>query len=406
MTRTLVIGGGIAGAVSAMALAKAGFEPVLFEAYPASAEHRGTYLTVAVNGLSALHAVGALDSIRTVGCPSPRIAFYLGNGHLLNEVPVGGALPDGTTTRSVRRGDLQAILLEEVRRRGIPVFLGKRLETVEESPDGVTAHFSDGTSASGELLVGCDGVHSTVRRLIRPEYSQARYTGLVNIGGFTPSSRAELPPGEHRMMFGGRAFFGFVVATAGEVWWFANVGRRRAVTKHELQRITDAEWRGRLAGIFARDKGPTRALVEGSGPVTVTNSYQVDDLPVWHSARMVLVGDAAHAASPAAGQGASMAMEDAVELAKCLRDLPSRAEAFRAYEALRRPRARRVTVQGEHASRFKSVSPLRRRLRDRKLPAILAEHAAGTERSLAWIYRYRVDWETPVSVQPSDEALR
>ena len=92
------------------------------------------------------------------------------------------------------------------------------------------------------------------------------------------------------MTFGRRAFFGLAVAPGGEAWWFANLGRQHAVTVDELQRTTDADWRARLASTFARDKGPARAIVESSGPVTVTNSYEVDDLPVWHSARMVLAG--------------------------------------------------------------------------------------------------------------------
>ncbi|WP_324605664.1 FAD-dependent monooxygenase [Streptomyces ipomoeae] len=287
-------------------------------------------------------------------------------------------------------------MLDEVRRRDIPVLTGKRLKALDESAGGVTAYFSDGSSASGDLLVGCDGVHSTVRRLILPEFATAPYTGLINIGGFTPAAGLGLAPGEHRMMFGRRAFFGCAVEPGGDVWWFANVGRKQAVNRDELEQISDAQWRARLAGVFARDRGPARDVIRNSGPVTVSNSYEVDDLPVWHTARVVLAGDAAHAASPAAGQGASMAMEDAVVLAQCLRDLPSPEEAFRTFQELRRPRARRVTAQGARASKFKAVGPVKRRIRDRKLPALLAGHAASGEHSLAWIYEHRVSWDTRV----------
>jgi 2-polyprenyl-6-methoxyphenol hydroxylase-like FAD-dependent oxidoreductase len=398
MTRVLIVGGGIAGAVTAMALAKAGLDPVVYEAYETTPEHLGTYLTVAVNGLSALGAVDALDVVNGVGFPAPTIAFYLGDGRMLSEIQVGGLLADGTTTRSVRRGDLHTRLLDEVRRRGIPVHQGKRLKSLTEKAGGVTAFFSDGSSAVGDLMVGCDGVHSTVRRLLFPDSAAARYTGLINIGGFTPQAGLDLAPGEHRMMFGRRAFFGCAVDPVGDVWWFANIGRKKAVDKSDLERVSDAQWRGRLAEVFSRDRGPARAVVQGSASVTVSNSYEVDDLPVWHSARVILVGDAAHAASPAAGQGASMAMEDAVVVAKCLRDLPSAEDAFKEFQRLRQPRARKVTVQGARASRFKAVGPVRRRVRDRKLPALLSGHAAGGEHSLAWIYEHRVDWDTPVKV--------
>lgn len=403
MTRTLIIGGGVAGAVTALALAKAGYEPELYEAYETSPEHRGSYLTVAVNGLSALYAVDAVDVVNAIGFAAPSIAFYLGDGRKLNEVKVGGSLPDGTATRSVRRGELHARLLHEVRRRGIPVHTGKRLKALDEKPGGVTAYFADGTSASGDLLIGADGVHSTVRRLILPEFAVAPYTGLINVGGFSPAAGLGFAPGEHRMMFGRRAFFGCAVDPSGDVWWFANLGRKEAVTRDDLERVDDARWKSKLAGVFGRDKGPARAVVAASGPVTVSNSYEVPDLPVWHTSRIVLAGDAAHAASPAAGQGASMAMEDSVVLAQCLRDLPTPEAAFRTFQELRQPRARKVTAQGARASKFKAVGPIQRRVRDRKLPALLAGHASGGEHSLAWIYEHRVSWDTRVGTPAPEE---
>jgi len=108
---------------------------------------------------------------------------------------------------------------------------------------------------------------------------------------------------------------------------------------------------------------------------------------------MVVIGDAAHATSPSSGQGASMAIEDAVVLAKCLRDLPTTAEAFTAYEALRRNRVERVVAHGARSSNLKAAGPLARRLRDLMLPLFLARVAAKSAKSLAWMHRYHVDWE-------------
>lgn len=89
-----------------------------------------------------------------------------------------------------------------------------------------------------------------------------------------------------------------------------------------------------------------------------------------------------------------MAMEDAVLLAKCVRDLPG--NAFAAFQELRQARAERVVAQGARSSKFKAVNPLARIIRDRKLPAILRGHSQGGEHSLAWIHGYRVDWSEPV----------
>ena len=112
---------------------------------------------------------------------------------------------------------------------------------------------------------------------------------------------------------------------------------------------------------------------------------------------MVIVGDAAHAASPASGQGASMAIEDAVVLARCLRDLPHIQQAFAAYEQLRRERVERVVAQGARSSSGKAVGPIARVLRDLMLPVILKRFASSGEKSLAWMYGYHIDWDEKVA---------
>jgi 2-polyprenyl-6-methoxyphenol hydroxylase-like FAD-dependent oxidoreductase len=396
MRRALIIGGGVAGPVTAMALAKAGFEPIVYEAHATPPADLGTYLTVAVNGLSALAALDAHGVVCEAGFPTKTIVFFLGNGKRLADVTVGGELPDGTVTHTLKRSALHAALAAEAVRRGIAFERGKKLVDVQESADGVTARFADGSTAMGDFLVGCDGVHSTVRRLIDPTAPPARYTGLLNVGGFTAAGSVPLEPGTYHMIFGKRAFFGYTVSPAGEVWWFANPGESRELSTKDLQAITGDEWRRRLTRLYAADAGPAAEIIRSTtGPIVASSSYEIATLPVWHTERMVVAGDAAHAASPAAGQGASMAMEDAVILAQCLRDRPTPGAAFAEFERLRRDRVERVTAQGARSSAFKAVGPLKRRLRDRKLPSILRGHAEGGEHSLAWIHGHRVEWPEP-----------
>jgi FAD-dependent urate hydroxylase len=120
-------------------------------------------------------------------------------------------------------------------------------------------------------------------------------------------------------------------------------------------------------------------------------------VPTWHEGPMVIVGDAAHATSPASGQGASMAIEDAVVLAKCLRDVPDIQQAFVAYEQLRRERVERVVAQGARSSSSKAAGPIARVLRDLMLPVILKRVASSGERSLAWVYDHHIDWDEKVA---------
>jgi 2-polyprenyl-6-methoxyphenol hydroxylase-like FAD-dependent oxidoreductase len=112
---------------------------------------------------------------------------------------------------------------------------------------------------------------------------------------------------------------------------------------------------------------------------------------------MVLVGDAVHAASPASGQGASMAFEDAVTLALCLRDRPSPAEAFAAYERLRRRRVEAVVARGKRAGDAKAPGPVGRWIRDRLVMPLVAAsmNRAGSTRD-AWLTGHHIDWDSPV----------
>ncbi|PXY51673.1 FAD-dependent oxidoreductase, partial [Virgibacillus profundi] len=105
-------------------------------------------------------------------------------------------------------------------------------------------------------------------------------------------------------------------------------------------------WKRYATGFFAEDGTSMADLVRSTAPgdIVVSNAYDVPSTPRWWRDSMVLAGDAAHAASPAAGQGASMALEDSVTLAKCLRDLPTIEVALTAYEGLRRDRVEQLVA--------------------------------------------------------------
>ena len=395
--KVLIIGGGVAGPVSAMALQRSGMDSVVYEAYAGGADEAGAFLTFASNGLDALRTINAHYLVLAEGFPTPRMEIKSGTGKHLGTVPNGGMLPDGTVSQTLKRADLYRALRDEAVRRGARIEYGKRLADAGSTPDGgVAARFEDGTEAEGDLLIGADGIHSRTRRIIDPSAPGARYVPVLNIGGYARGVHAPAEPGTFRMIFGKRAFFGYAVHPSGEVWWFANPPRPVEPTRAELAAIGTEHWKKMLTDLFAEDDTPAVEIINHTpGELSGWATYDLPSVPTWHRESMVIVGDAAHATAPSSGQGASMAIEDAVVLARCLRDLSDTEQAFASYERLRRARVERIVAHGARTSNNKAAGPVGRVLRDLMMPMVLKRVANGG--SLAWMHDYHINWNEKVA---------
>jgi FAD-dependent urate hydroxylase len=396
-TRTaIVVGGGIAGPVAAMALARAGIEATVFEAYDSTAEGVGGGLSIAPNGLNALGVLDAEHLITEIGDPMRAIVMHSWTGKKLAEFG-GEPAPGLPTMQFVWRPDLYRVLYEEARRRGISVVHGKRVVSVTETPDAVTAHFADGTAATADVLLGADGIRSTVRRLIDPAAPEPRYAGLLNFGARVAATGLPSTAGKMHMTFGRRAFFGWAVSDDGSGGWFVNLPSKDFVPLDAMRAVPADEWLRRLRETFAGDRTDAAALIGRTRPeelLVVGPMEDVPRVPTWHRGRMVLIGDAAHATSPSSGQGASIAIESAVQLARCLRDLPHD-EAFPAYEDLRRARVERIIAAGARSNSDKAAGPVARVLRDLLMPVAMKLLAKPAK--MAWQFGYTIDWDAPVA---------
>jgi FAD-dependent urate hydroxylase len=398
--KVLIIGGGIAGPAAALALQKAGIDSVIYEADPVTAHGVGTFLTVATNGLDALRILDAAQPVIDASFPTPSITLRSYTGKNLGSNSTGWALADGTPSHTIRRSDLYRVLHEETQRRGIPVELGKRLVAAEETANGVRASFADGSSAEGDLLIGCDGIHSAVRSVIDPAAPAPKYLGLINIGGYASGVSVQSGPGSYEMIFGKHAFFGYAMDPSGDVWWFANVPQADEPGRGEVEAIDPEEWRKRLLGLYAEDAGPAVALIEATPQVSPASPIQVmPHLPTWHRGRMIVIGDASHAPSPTSGQGASMSIEDGVFLAQCLRDIPSYDAAFSHFEAARRNRIETIIKWAARISSSKAAGPVGRTIRDAVMPVFMK--MAAKNPSMKLIYGYHLDWGQRIGGEPA-----
>ncbi|MEV0533627.1 NAD(P)/FAD-dependent oxidoreductase [Kitasatospora sp. NPDC050463] len=384
----LVIGGGIAGPVAAMALRRAGIEAAVYEAYDSTADGAGGGMTIAPNGQNALDAIGAGDLLRAIGTPVTAMGLRSWTGKHLARFAPPSRLP---SLQFVWRADLYRAIYDEAERRSVPIHHGTRLTGTTDLDSGVTAHFADGTQASADVLIGADGIRSTVRSLIDPAAPQPHYAGLVCFGARMHRSGLPSTDGVMYMCFGKRAFFGYQVFDDSSAVWFVNLPHVRPMTVAEAQAIGAEEWKRTLRTAFADDRTPALDMISRTDPrrLLITGPMEnMPKVPTWTRGRMTVIGDAAHAASSSSGQGASIAIESAVELARCLRDLPYD-QAFSTYEQLRRPRVERIIRLGARTNSKKSAGPVGRVLRDLVMPA--ATKLINPER-MAWQFDHRIDW--------------
>ncbi|MGC9670894.1 FAD-dependent monooxygenase [Planosporangium sp. 12N6] len=395
MTKALIIGGGIAGAATAIACRKAGIDAIVFEAYPEGADDVGAFLTVMANGMAALRTIDADEPVVAHSFPAASVELYDHTGRHLTHRDI--ARGEGPGARTLRRAVLHRVLHAEVVARGGRIAHGKRLVTATPTAGGgVVATFADGTRAEGDLLVGADGLRSTVRTVIDPGAPHPRYTGLHIVYGYTDDPPTPTAPDAYHFIFGRRAFFGYTTVPDGPAWWFVRLSGTE-LTDADRAAATPEYWKRRALDALAGDDTPAAGIVAAAGDEVVGgNGYDIPTTPVWYRASMVLVGDAAHAASPAAGQGASMALEDSVVLAKCLRDLPDTGQAFHAYERQRRERTEDLVEASARQGGGATPGPLRRALRNLALSGRLGRRRPDPRPVDQRLSDHRVDWDTPI----------
>lgn len=385
----LVIGGGIAGHTTAMALQKAGIDATVYEAYPSPVEALGGPIALAANGVAGLQVIGAESAVLDHSYPISRQVTQIG----AKTIRMPG-LADVPAMRLILRQELYVALQSLAASRVVETRFGKRLVDARDDGASVTARFADGTEATADLLIGADGVHSTARRLIDPGAPSPHYTGLVSVDGWSSVEVGE--PEVMSFTFGANAYYLYWRHPHGGTVYGVNLPRAEPMSVRDARAIAPERWKETLLEAYGADD-PGGELIRTT-PLERLNAtgalYIMPAVPRWWSGRRVIVGDAAHAPSNSSGQGASLAIESAIELAKCLRDAGDPATALAAYEARRRPRVEGIARRANRINQTKAPGRLGRAMAAALMPMIM-KAAMNPEKVFGPELRYRIDWDAP-----------
>jgi 2-polyprenyl-6-methoxyphenol hydroxylase-like FAD-dependent oxidoreductase len=348
--RILIVGAGLAGLALARALGQARFAPEVIERnHDWDAAGTGMYLPA--NGVRALRALGLEGAVAARAAHIPRQRLLDHRGRLLADIDLHQLWGDLGACLALPRTELHQVL-----REGVPVGLGRTVRSLEHLDGPVAVTFDDGGSGEFDLVVGADGLRSSIRRLAvdpRPP---------VPVGQHSWRFLAACPPQvtTWTVLLGNRASFLTVPVGGGLVYGYADV------TTHTAGGVEweDGDPVGQLRERFAGFAAPVPGLLDQLDDPALVHTGPIEQVAEqgWGRGAVVLVGDAAHGMSPNMAQGAALAFEDALVLAACLRDAGTVSDAVTSFVARRSRRTGWVRAQTHRRDRTRNLPPALRDL--------------------------------------------
>ncbi|MFY0574593.1 FAD-dependent monooxygenase [Cystobacter fuscus] len=336
----IIIGGGIGGLCAAIALRQVGHEVAVYE-WAEAYRPLGAGLSLWSNAMRAFEALGLAQKVAGAGASWRETVMHRWDGKVLSRLSVETLCREvGQPTVGLLRAELQQVLRRELG-PGV-VHLGAACTGFHADGDGVRVAFADGREVKGDCLIGADGLRSVVRQQLFPEV-RPRYGGRTSWRGIVDVASEVIPAGSQFELYGPGARFGIChLGRSPEgtwrMYWFLLVpapeGRQDAADGHQEAVLSHV--RGWME--------PVESLVRATPESNIlrTDIHYLEPLPRWGEGPVTLLGDSAHAMVTDMAQGACQAIEDALVLAKLLREDSDRIRALRSYEARRRPRTARI----------------------------------------------------------------
>lgn len=336
MENIIVIGGGIGGLTTAIALQKKAFKVAVYEAAP-EMKALGAGLVLAANAVKALQEIGIAEAVLRQGQALRNLRIPDSVGKIISEIDATAIAErfGGVHNFAIHRADLQQALLAELQPNTL--HLGKRLNDVVQDDNGVTATFDDGTTAQGAILIATDGIHSVVRKKFVPE-SEPRYAGYTCWRGVIDATPVQIDTDQTSETWGIKGRFGIVPLTRNRLYWFAVVNAKSHDQRLKAFTIRD------LQEHFKDYHTPIPQILAATTNEQMIWNDIIDLKPLkkFVFGRIALAGDAAHATTPNLGQGACMAIEDAAVMANSLDKVFDLKNGLLRFEEKRVPRTTQI----------------------------------------------------------------
>lgn len=354
--RIAVIGAGLGGLIATIVLQRSGYDVAVYE-QKARLERLGAGISLSPNVTRIFRDLDLLDGMAEIGVLPQQ--WYSKNGYtgdITFAVPVETYRETyGAPSLTIHRGDLQQSLIDAVAPDTIK--LGKRVVDVMETADAVRLQFADGTTAEADIAIVADGINSRIRELLLGA-ERPTYTGEVAYRSIFPRELIgdlELPDRQKLWGDAGHIIIYYITHARDVVYFVTGVLEPDWGDANITARPADMNT---LRAHFAGFTTDVMQVLEATPSATAWPVLERDPLPLWSRGRIVLLGDACHPMRPHLGQGAAMAMEDGVMLARCIDDIASTdpQKIFGLYEAQRRERTSRVQAmtKGDDWMRFRS----------------------------------------------------
>ncbi|BFM83909.1 FAD binding domain protein [Acinetobacter baumannii 25493_8] len=337
----VIIGAGMGGLTTGIALKKFGHQVRIFE-QTEKILPVGAAISLWSNGVKCLNYLGLTEKIAKLGGQMDDLAYVDGlTGDVMTQFSLRPLIEEvGQRPYPVARADLQNMLMDEFGRDQI--YLGKKMVGLEDKADFVEVHFADGSSTQADLLIGADGTHSMTRAYVLGQQVQRRYAGYVNWNGLVEISE-DLAPAQQWTTYVGEGKRASLMPVAdGRFYFFLDVPLPAGLENNR------DEYKELLKQYFADWCQPVQQLIERLDPQK-TNRVEIHDIEPFtqfYKGRVVILGDAAHSTTPDIGQGGCQAMEDAIYLARSLQiNTLGLEDALRRYQNKRNERANELVLR-------------------------------------------------------------